>query len=94
MKKKRITIKDRMKEIQEENTYRKKLNIEDENKKIVIQKKSKFIEFLIFLRNTLIKLLKFLFLLFVTVLSTIGLTVLINEPTRTQFIDLFLQAFN
>lgn len=90
--KKKITIQDRIKEKQIEEKIRKNLNEEDKDKKIVIEKRSKFVEILIFLRNTIFKLIKLVFLLAIAVLSSIGLTVLLNETTRIVFIDLVKQV--
>jgi len=89
--KKRITINDRIKENQEKEKIRESLNVTDD-KKIVIEKKSKFIEFLIFIRNTIFKLIKLIFWLIIAILSSIGLTVLLNEPMRGMFIEMINQV--
>lgn len=89
--KKRITINDRIKENQEKEKIRESLNVTDD-KKIVIEKKSKFIEFLIFIRNTIFKLIKLIFWLIIAILSSIGLTVLLNEPMRVMFIEMINQV--
>lgn len=88
MKKKKIkTIQDRIQEKKEEKELKDKYQIEDENT-VVILKKNIFLQVLNFLEKTIIKILKLLFVLTVAILSTIGLTVLINEPLRIPLINM------
>ncbi len=88
MKKQKIkTIKDMIKEKKEEKELKDKYKIKDENT-VVILKKNIFLQILNFLEKTIIKLLKLIFVLVVAILSTIGLTVLINEPLRIQLINM------
>ena len=88
MKKQKIkTIKDMIKEKKEEKELKDKYKNKDENT-VVILKKNIFLQILNFLEKTIIKLLKLIFVLVVAILSTIGLTVLINEPLRIQLINM------
>ncbi len=88
MRKKKIkTIEEMIKERKEEKEIKSKYNIEDKDT-VVILKKNIFLQILNFLEKTIIKVLKLLFVLAVAILSTIGLTVLINEPLRIQLINM------
>lgn len=91
-KKKIKSIQERIKEKQIENELKKKYKIEDD-KKVVIEKKSFFTQILIFLQTSLIKLIKALFFIAIAIFSSIGFTVLINQPLRDLFLDMIQKSF-
>jgi len=91
--KRRKTINELLKEKQKEERVKKKLKIA-EDKQIVIEKKNTAVQFLKVIGELSFKLIKILFIVLITVLSTIGLTVILNEVTRTEFINLMNNAIN
>ena len=88
MKKKRKTIEQMLKEREIERELSKKYNLDDEGKKVVIEKKNSFIEFMRFIQNSIGNLVKIIFFILITILSSIGLTVIVNSSLRELFFDL------
>lgn len=93
MKEKRKTISQRVKEKQIENDLKKRYNIEDD-KKIVIEKKGFFGNLLFFIQTSIIKLTKAVFFIAIAIFSSIGFTVLINEPLRGFFFEMVKKSFS
>lgn len=93
MKEKRKTISQRVKEKQIENDLKKRYNIEDD-KKIVIEKKGFFGNLLFFIQTSIIKLTKAVFFIAIAIFSSIGFTVLINEPLRVFFFEMVKKSFS
>lgn len=93
MKKKVKTIQDRVKEKQIEKNLKKKYNIEDD-KKIVIEKKGFFSNLLFFIQTSIIKLTKAVFFIAIAIFSSMGFTVLINQPLRDLFFDMLKKSFS
>ncbi len=93
MKKKVKTIQERVKEKQIEKNLKKKYNIEDD-KKIVIEKKGFFSNLLFFIQTSIIKLTKAIFVIAIAIFSSIGFTVLINQPLRDLFFDMLKKSFS
>ena len=81
-----------MEEKRAEKEIKKKYNITDDTT-VVIEKKNIFVQILLFIQNTFIKILKFSFIIIVALLSTIGLTTLINEPLRTLLFEIIKNSF-
>lgn len=90
--KKDRTIKDFMEEKKAEKELKKKYNFTDDTT-VVIEKKNIFVQILLFLQNTFIKILKFSFIIVIACLSTIGLTTLINEPLRVLLFEIIKNSF-
>ena len=90
--KRKKTIKDLIKEKQETQNIKQKYNI-DKEAKIVIEKKNIFVQVLQFLETSLFKIIKIIFLIAIAILSSIGLTVLLNEPLRNLFLELIPKNF-
>lgn len=93
MSKKKKTINDLLKDKKKEEKIKKKLNLE-ESETIVVENKNTAIQILKAFVDISLKISKVLFILLITILSTIGLTVLLNEVTRTEFINLMNNAIN
>ncbi len=93
MKQKVKSIQDRVKEKQIEKDLKKKYNIEDD-KKIVIEKKGFFSNLLFFIQTSIIKLTKAVFFIGIAIFSSIGFTVLINQPLRDLFLDMLKKSFS
>lgn len=92
MKKRRITIADKLKEKDIEKSIKEKLNIDNDNK-VIIEKKNLFMQILLFIENVLTKIIKLLFFISIATFSSIGLTIIINEPLRDEFINLLMSTF-
>lgn len=92
MKKRRITIADELKEKEIEKSIKEKLNIDNDNK-VIIEKKNLFMQILLFIENAFTKIIKLLFFISIGIFSSIGLTVLINETLRNEFINLLMSTF-
>ena len=93
MKNKKVkTIKDRLKEKEIEKELKEKLKI-DNNSTVVVVKKNFFVQVLNFLEGAIGKIIKLTFILVITVFSSIGLTVLLNESLREVFIDMVSKTF-
>lgn len=92
MKKRRITIADELKEKEIEKSIKEKLNIDNDNK-VIIEKKNLFMQILLFVENVFAKIIKLLFFISIATFSSIGLTVLINETLRNEFINLLMSTF-
>ena len=93
MSKRKKTINDLLKDKKKEEKIKKKLNL-GESETIVVENKNTAIQILKAFVDISLKISKVLFILLITILSTIGLTVLLNEVTRTEFIKLMNNAIN
>lgn len=89
----RKTINELLKDKKKEEKLRKKLKLK-ENQKIVVENKNTMVQIIKIFGDIIFKISKVLFILLITILSTIGLTVLLNEVTRTEFINLMNNAIN
>ncbi|MDO5555146.1 MAG: hypothetical protein Q4G09_00385 [Clostridia bacterium] len=69
----------------------KKYNISDNENTIIINKKS--INLFLLLFDFITKIIKVIFYIIITVLITIGATVLLNEELRNKIIIIFTSAF-
>ena len=86
------TIKNLIKQKEREQEVKNKYNI-DNNATVIIEKKNIFLQVLNFLVNISVKVLKLIFLVAIAILSSIGLTVLVNEPLRNVFLELVSKSF-
>lgn len=96
-KKKRKKIKDIILEKSKEEELRKefsKTHKIDENTKIVIEQKSKILNFFLILIEIIKIILRILLIVIICILSTIGGTVLLNEAIRDYFFSIVQIPFN
>ena len=93
MMKRKKTINDLLKDKKKEEKLKKKFNLK-ENEQIVIENKNTLVQILKAVVEIFFKISKVLFIILITILSTIGLTVILNEVTRTEFINLMNNAIN
>ena len=93
MMKRKKTINDLLKDKKKEEKLKKKFNIK-ESEQIVIENKNTLVQILKAVVEIILKISKVLFIILITILSTIGLTVILNEVTRTEFINLMNNAIN
>ena len=93
MMKRKKTINDLLKDKKKEEKLKKKFNLK-ESEQIVIENKNTLVQILKAVVEIIFKSSKVLFIILITILSTIGLTVILNEVTRTEFINLMNNAIN
>ncbi|MBR0491924.1 MAG: hypothetical protein IJJ82_07795 [Clostridia bacterium] len=93
MMKRKKTINDLLKDKKKEEKLKKKFNLK-ESEQIVIENKNTLVQILKAVVEIFFKISKVLFIILITILSTIGLTVILNEVTRTEFINLMNNAIN
>lgn len=93
MMKRKKTINDLLKDKKKEEKLKKKFNLK-ESEQIVIENKNTLVQILKAVVEIFFKISKVLFIVLITILSTIGLTVILNEVTRTEFINLMNNAIN
>ena len=91
MMKRKKTINDLLKDKKKEEKLKKKFNLK-ESEQIVIENKNTLVQILKAVVEIFFKISKVLFIILITILSTIGLTVILNEVTRTEFINLMNNA--
>lgn len=87
------TIAERVKEKKEEQDLKKKYKIEAD-KKIVIEKKGFFVNLLFFIQTSIIKIMKAGFFILIAIFSSIGFTILINQPLRELFLEMLVINFS
>ncbi len=93
MMKRKKTINDLLKDKKKEEKLKKKFNLK-ESEQIVIENKNTLVQILKAVVEIFFKISKVLFIILITILSTIGLTVILNEVIRTEFINLMNNAIN